>query len=435
MRIKSKAWFIIKRISSLRFSIGLFLTLAFLSILGTVIEQDQSLEYYKTHYSDTSPVLALITWRQILDLGLNHVYSTYWFLVLLSLFFFSLLVCTVSTQLPMLQIARRWSFLYTYAGMKNRLSYTKLRYSSILNISFSLISRNYCVFHKGKAIYGHKGLIGRFAPIIVHAGIILTLAGSVFGFASGFMAQEIVPSGEVFHVQNFVKSGYLSNTSNNLLARVDDFFLTFNQDKSVQQFFSDISLIDNCGNVLQTKLLSVNQPLRFNGLTVYQTDWRIDALRVKIGSRGQLVKILRQRPVNIAQNSHPWFCDLTLCNGHKIFILIPDLDDKLFIYNSKGVLIHVANYGLRNIIYGVPIVFKDLMSSTGLQVKTDPGVNFAYSGFLTLMISILLSYTSYSQIWVTSQKDVLHISGETNRALLAFEDEIVLLCKRYNNLL
>lgn len=418
----------------MRFSISLFLTLALISILGTVIEQDQSLEYYKINYPDDRSAIFWITWRQIISLGLNHVYSTYWFLFLLALFFLGLLVCTFSTQLPILKIARRWSFLYTQAGIKSRMHYSRLRYSSIVNMSFLLISKNYYVFHKGAAMYAYKGLTGRLAPIVVHAGIILTLTGSVFGFASGFMAQEMVPSGEVFHVQNFVKSGYFSYVSADLLVQVDDFFLTFNQDESVQQFFSDISLIDNCGNVFLKKALSVNQPLKFNGVTIYQTDWRIDALRVKIGSRNQLVKALNHRSLGAISNSRFWFCDLILDNGHKLSVLIPDLGDKLLIYNNHGVLIHVTRYGLRNIIYGVPIVFKDLMSSTGLQVKTDPGINFTYFGFLILMTSIMLSYTSYSQIWATKQESILHVSGETNRALLAFEDEIVLLCKRYDNL-
>ncbi len=434
MRIKSKALYLLKSIASLRFSISLFLILAFVSILGTVIEQDQPLGYYKLNYSGSSSILFLINWRQIIGFGLNHVYSTYWFLVLLFLFFFSLLLCTFSTQLPMLKIARRWSFLRTKTGIESKKYCSNLKYCSILNLAFTLSLKKYYIFHKGAALYAYKGLVGRLAPIFVHAGIILTLTGSVLGFTNGFIVQEIVPSSEIFHVQNFVKSGYCSSASYNLLARVDDFFLTFHQDSSVRQFFSNVSLIDNYGNIFLKKSLSVNRPLRFNGLTFYQTDWRIDALRVKIGSNYQLVKPLRQGSLSGAPNSQSWFCDLALDDKRKIFIVISNLDDRLYVYNEHGLLIHMTHYGLRNIIHGVPVVFKDLIASTGLQIKTDPGIALAYFGFLTLMISMLLSYISYSQIWASKHVSILYVAGETNRALLAFEDEIYLVRKNYADL-
>jgi cytochrome c biogenesis protein len=44
--------------------------------LGTIIEQDQSIEVYKINYSLTNPVFGFLTWDRILQFGLDHVYST-----------------------------------------------------------------------------------------------------------------------------------------------------------------------------------------------------------------------------------------------------------------------------------------------------------------------------------------------------------------------
>ena len=38
-----------------------------------------------------------------------------------------------------------------------------------------------------------------------------------------------------------------------------------------------------------------------------------------------------------------------------------------------------------------PITLMDILSSTGLEIKADPGIVLIYSGFLFLMISTLIS--------------------------------------------
>lgn len=430
MYIKTSIWYFIKRVSSLRFSVSLLLLLASASILGTIIEQDQALDYYKANYPGSSLRFFSITWQHIIAFGLNHVYSTYWFFVILFLFFLSLLLCTFSTQLPLLKSARRWNFLYSQASLGNKFRYTRFQYSSLLNFAYVLSLSSYYVFQKGKALYAYKGLVGRIAPVFVHFSIILTLMGSVIGFTNGFMAQEMIPSGEIFHMQNFVKSGYFSSVPDSLLGRIDDFFVVFNADNSIQQFFSRVSLLDHKGRILAGRSISVNSPLRFHGVTLYQTDWKISALRLKIGS-SVIVKSLQRSTAQEMTAFQPWLCGLSVDDRHKIWVAVPSLNNELLIYSDQGVLIKVTHYGLRNVIYGVPIVFKDIVASTGIQVKSDPGLGLAYLGFLILIVNISISYMSYSQVWVSKSVKMLHSGGSSTRAVLAFEDELSQICKKY----
>lgn len=120
MYLKNFMWNSLKFMSSLYFSISLFLLLASVSVLGTVIEQEQSIDYYKSHYPLNRPVLFFMTWKRISWLGLDHMYSTYWFFAILFLFFLSLLICTFSTQLPILQYSRQWSFLYSKKSLEKK---------------------------------------------------------------------------------------------------------------------------------------------------------------------------------------------------------------------------------------------------------------------------------------------------------------------------
>ena len=100
-------------VADLRFSIFILLLISFFSILGTVIEQDQSLEVYKTNYPLTNPSFGILTWDRIIQFGLDHVYKTWWFFTLIFFFGLSLVSCTFLQQLPSLKIARRCQFFRT----------------------------------------------------------------------------------------------------------------------------------------------------------------------------------------------------------------------------------------------------------------------------------------------------------------------------------
>ena len=90
--------------ANLKFSIFILLLISLCSVIGTVIEQDQSIEIYKTNYPLTNPLFGFLSWDLILKLGLDHVYKTWWFLFLIFLFGCSLVLCSFLQQLPALKI-------------------------------------------------------------------------------------------------------------------------------------------------------------------------------------------------------------------------------------------------------------------------------------------------------------------------------------------
>jgi len=59
---------IFRSVADLRFSIFLLLLISVFSIFGTIIEQDQSLEIYKTNYPLTNPIFGFLTWDRIIQL-------------------------------------------------------------------------------------------------------------------------------------------------------------------------------------------------------------------------------------------------------------------------------------------------------------------------------------------------------------------------------
>lgn len=435
MSFKSILWKSLNWISNLYFSISLLLFLALISILGTVIEQNQSLNYYKQHYPIDKPILYFITWKKIIFLGLNHVYSTYWFLSILLLFFCSLIMCTFSTQLPILKYSKQWTFLYNQESLDKKSVTYSIHSSSFINFIYILNIQSYFIFHKGQGIYAYKGLLGKIAPIFVHLSIIISFLGFILRMTSGWVVQEMVPSGEIFHLQNIIASGHLSVVPSILVGKIDDFFITLNDDQSIKQFFSNVSLLNSQGRVLFRNYICVNHPLKFQGMTVYQTDWQINALRLRIGDNREIVKRLDKMQANNQVNNSVWSCDLILHNGKQISIIISNFKNIISIYDPSGLLITTTEYGQWTIIYGIPILFKDLLVSTGLQVKADPGLVISYVGFLVLIISIFISYISYSQIWANHNARFIKFSGQTSRALIVYENELSQIYKQCNYLL
>jgi cytochrome c biogenesis protein len=413
---------IFRLVADLRFSIFILLIISIYSIIGTVIEQDQSIETYKINYPLTNPVFGVLTWDIIIRLGFDHVYKTWSFFGLIFLFGLSLISCTILQQLPSLKIARRCQ-LFRTTGQFYRLKISTILNNFSLNKIVSKIKETeYSIFQQKNIVYCYKGLIGRIAPILVHLSMILVLIGTIIGSLFGFKAQEIVPKTENFHIQNILTSGQLTFIPKSS-ARINDFWITYTKNKTVSQFYSDISILNKQGNETDRKTISVNYPLIHKGVYYYQTDWNLIGLRFQTTNNG----IMEYPLTNLFNNQNKFW--LTWISNNKsleegIIGIINNLQGYCSIYNEKGQFL--GNMELNESgKFNSPITLIEIINSTGLQLKIDPGISTIYFGFCFLMLSTLLSYVTYSQIWILKKKKKLFIGGTTNRALFDFELEFL----------
>ena len=415
-----------KSLADLRFAIAILLIIASFSIIGTVIEQDQSIEVYKLNYPLTNRVFGFLSWDIIIKFGFDHVYKTWWFITALVLFGLSLLTCTILQQLPGLRISRRCQFFRNPQQFQRLKVSTQLKNSNLQKLISSIKQTQYSVFHQRNIIYAYKGLIGRIAPIIVHFSMILILIGTLLGAIMGFKAQEIIPKTETFHIQNILNNGRFTPIPK-VSARVNDFWITYTKQSSIVQFYSDISILNTDGNEITHKTIFVNSPIQYKGINYYQTDWNLIGLRVK----NQKSQILQYPLLNLLNSrAKLWITwvptDQTLEQG--IILLIDNLQGYCSVYNEYGKFL--GNLETNEVFkQNFPITLIDIVSSTGLQIKTDPGIPMIYTGFFFLMVSTLISYITYSQIWIIQKDQKIYIGGNTNRAIFEFELEFFRLIK------
>lgn len=418
---------LIFRLADLRLAILLLLAIALFSISGTVIEQGRSVAFYQSNYPEDPAVLGFISWQVILALGLDQVYTTWWFITLLVVFGSSLTACSFTRQLPTLKSARRWQYYQRPSQFEKLALSTQLPNTSLEEMTPQLKQHRYKIFQEGNKLYARKGIMGRIGPIIVHISMLIILAGAIWGAFTGFVAQEMVASGETFQVKNILEAGKLARSQipKDFAVRVNDFWIDYTPEGEIDQFYSDLSVVDLQGNELKQKTIHVNQPLRYQGVTFYQTDWGISAVKVQINNspvfKLPMAKLNQEGEGRLWGTWVPIKPDLS----EGVSLLTRDLKGTLLVYDTTGELAGVVRPGMGIEIEGLNLKVVDLIGSTGLQIKADPGVPIVYTGFALLMVGVVMSYVSHSQIWALQTENSLYIGGKTNRAQLGFEKEFM----------
>jgi cytochrome c biogenesis protein len=408
----------LKIVTDLRFAIFVLAIIAGLSSLGSFIEQDESLAFYKENYA--KPIYGIIDANFILNLGIDHVYSTWWFLSLLLLLAICLVSCTMTRQFPLLKNSKEFFF----RGKKN--SFLKLPFSiKIKNISYlkeiiltKIQNRNFYLYQKENLIYGYRGLVGRISPILVHLSLIIILVGSSVGAFQNFKAQEILPKGEIFHIQNPLKVGWLTALPS-INTRVNDFWVEYENNR-IHQFYSNLSILDDFGNEIKQQTISVNNPLRYKNVDFYQSDWNLIGIRIK----NIKTNIIYEFPLfsfnNTSKSWITWININDLPKQKSLALVFDQLQNIVFVYDENGNFINFRNTGD---LIEENLRLIDILPSTGLLIKYDPSITIIYFGFGLLMLTTLLSYLPYTQIWILNEKNNCWIGSSTNRGKIQLEIE------------
>ncbi|MEG4106029.1 cytochrome c biogenesis protein [Microcoleus sp. S13_C5] len=418
---------ILPMLADLRLAIILLLTIAFFSISGTVIEQGQSVPFYQSNYPEHPALFGFLTWKVVLIAGLDHVYRTWWFLSILILFGSSLTACTFTRQFPALKAARRWKFYEEPKQFEKLALSAELETVALSSLEPLLQQKNYRIFRESEKVYARKGIIGKIGPIIVHASMLIILAGSIWGAMTGFLGQEIVPSGETFQVQNILDAGPWAGPQipKDWSMRVNRFWIDYTPEGGIDQFYSDLSVLDKTGQEVERKTIHVNEPLRYRGVTFYQADWAIAAVRVRLNKSPVLQLPMAQ--LDTQGKGRIWGAWIPtkpdLSAG--VSLLAKDLQGTMLVYGTDGKLLTTVRAGTAVEVNGVMLTIDEVVGSTGLQIKADPGIPIVYTGFGLLMLSVLMSYLSHSQIWALETNGKLYVGGRTNRAQVSFEREVV----------
>jgi cytochrome c biogenesis protein len=284
------------------------------------------------------------------------------------------------------------------------------------DLARSLAAQGYQVFAtpSGK-VYGFKGLIGKMAPIAVHAALLLSMAGFLTSALGGATGSAMAPEGSAFVIADALKKASplaMLPRAASLRIAVDDFRITYYPSGAVSQFYSDLSVLAPDGTKLASQEMKVNVPLRYKGITAYQTDWAIAAATVRVGeppgaeaaaaataaggdaaaaAEAGLAPPLALPMASLEGasgfNGRIWGTFIPLpgpppapgARPRGVTMVARDFQSAAF-YDASGGFVGVRRPGSGKpiVVDGVPIVLEGLTGATGLELKSDPGVRHGH---------------------------------------------------------
>jgi cytochrome c biogenesis protein len=408
-------------LADLRLAIGLLLVIAITSGVGTAIPQKESGAFYHQRY-DPAPWLGLLHGDGLLALQLDHVYSSGWFLALLAWLGLSLLLCSWRRQWPALQASLRW-IDYQAPRQLSKLSVAETRTLAeperALEALAELLRRSgWQVRPQPGRLAARRGLVGRVGPLLVHAGLVVLMVGASWGALAGQRLEQFLAPGRELELLD-------SRGSSQVTLRLDRFAIQRDPAGRPEQFTSALSLQPPAAPPLRAEI-SVNHPLRYRGMTLYQADWALAAIELQLGRSPVLPLPLQAFPQLGEQvwglvlptrpdGSEPVLLSLSSEQG-PVEVFGPD-------GNSLG---RIVPGGEPVEINGLPIRVLSVLPASGILLKRDPGVPLVYTGFAIALLGGGLSLVATRQLWAVAEAGAgrLHVAGLCNRNLTAFANEL-----------
>ncbi len=408
-------------LSSLKIAILLLILIAISCSIGTIIPQQESEQFYLDNFNK-SPFLGIINGSFLLSLELNHIYTSFWFLFLLIWLGISLTVCSFRRQLPILKSALNW------IDYKDPRQIAKLAIAetiktndpskSLEKLSVNLKKNGWNVKETDGRIAARQGVIGRLGPILIHLGLILLMIGATYGSLTGQNIEKFLAPGRSIDLLD-------SNEEKRLTIELKRFQIDRDPMGRAEQYRSIVKVIEKNGNT-ENKEISVNYPLRFKGLTLYQADWSLAAITLQIDNSPKLQFPIKSFP---ELGEQVWGTIIpTKKNGEDpIFLTVNSELGPVIIYDNDGE--NIATLNINDEAKKVKeslIKVINIIPSSGLLLKRDPGVPLVYTSFAIILIGGSLSIISTKKIWILHEKDksLIYIGGLSNRNLSGLSKEL-----------
>ena len=418
-------------ISDLRLAIALLLLIAIASGVGTVIPQQEPEDFYHRLY-DAQPWLGLANGNWVLHLQLDHIYSSGWFLALLAALGLALMLCSWRRQWPALQAALRWVD-YSQPRQLSKLSVAETLSCSApanqLDALEQLLRRQgWQLQRQPDRLAARRGIAGRIGPLLVHAGLVLLLLGAAWGSLAGQRSEQFLAPGRSLELLD-------RRGNSQLTLALDSFAVQRDPAGRPEQFSSQLRLLQPAqghepgeGSLLRTAAISVNHPLRFRGMTLYQADWALAAIGVQLG-RSPVLELPLQSFPQLGEQIWGLVMPTRPDGSQPVLLLLNSETGPVDVYGADGQSLGQISLGGAALdVDGLPIRVASVLPASGILLKRDPGVPLVYGGFGLALAGGALSLIATRQLWAITEGSGsdgrLHVAGLCNRNLTAFAGEL-----------
>jgi cytochrome c biogenesis protein len=446
-------------ISDLRLAIGLLLVIALASGIGTAIPQKESAPFYHERY-DPHPWLGLLGGEGVLRLQLDHVYSSGWFLALLAWLGLALILCSWRRQWPALQTSLRW-IDYKLPRQLSKLSVAETHLcerpgEALDTLEADLRSAGWSLRRQENRLAARRGVLGRVGPLLVHAGMVVLMVGAAWGALGGQRLERFLAPGRELELLDI-------RGRTQVTVALDDFSIQRDPAGRPEQFASQLRLIapsigsagplheeisgtsssrdrgagepaaepgsPSPGNPKAETLkaeISVNHPLRYRGMTLYQADWALAAIRLQLG-RSPVLELPLQSFPQLGEQIWGLILPTRPDGSEPVLLILASEQGPVRVFGADGkALAQIVPGGPAVEVRGLPIRVEGVLPASGILLKRDPGVPLVYAGFAIALLGGGLSLIATRQLWAIAEPGAgrLHVGGLCNRNLTAFAGEL-----------
>jgi len=502
-------------LSSVKLAVINFAVISVTSVVGTVIEQgaprEQNLELLAKFVGDS---MAPQVYDFLYALGFMDMYKSWWFLALLMIFAINLIICSIDRIPPAWRAATekmkplkdeqfgsfpvKSQIIMSGTPESNR----ERIMSAIRAAGFS--AREEAGVQDGYQVFSSRQGYARLGVYITHLSILVIMIGAVAGVMLGFKGSVILMEGESSAVA-YKKGGYPSNDEQQLVSQallrsggdivraaaefqrspesfmnrlrdigMDPLGFVLKCDNSAVEFYpesyqpkeywSDLSVTDRAGNPIASKRIEVNDPLKHNGYTFYQSSHGVQARAVRQDTTGN-VYYSPYDPTSLPE----FIFDVAPKGGGPAETVRARFNQPFDIPGSSAnatVRSFVPTYGgsqrqqgtMSNLIVelevtdpgqgtysymsaqrtqqppmrdGARLRIRDIwgVEYTGLQVRRDPGVWIVYLGCALMSIGLYMAFfMSHRRLWVQATssggKTTLKVAGTAHKHRETFQHRV-----------
>lgn len=424
---------IVKFLSSLKLTISLLIILAFTSIVGTLIQQQQNPATYVQQFG--KPLYQIFK-----ALGFFNLYHSWWFVSLLALLALNLLVCSLKRLPRDLNLILSPKVKLTEAELKSFSSQEKLvtcNHSLDQTLEMVLANMKKSGFgcrhkikdEKGWHLFSEKGKFSRLAFHITHLSIILIFAGAILGAAKGFSGFMNIVEGQKGNAI-ILQSGGHNSKQLDFEVECKKFEVSYYTDESgnvtgrPKDYKSLLTIYDH-GKEVFSKEIEVNDPLSYQGIYFYQSSFGEVSL-LTITAKTMEGELIGNFPVEEGGSFHfsdknnqettvrllRYFPDFSMDQNRQAFSRSNAPNNPacfLEIVPAHGQPLQTWVFQNFDFPHAGRTEYKYSLTSanqgkkfTGLQVVWDPGVPLVWTGCIILVFGIIIIFSvPHYRLWVT----------------------------------
>jgi cytochrome c biogenesis protein len=370
---------------------------------------------------------------RMIQYGISDIFHTPFFLGLIGLLSINLICASCTRVFPKVKLLKQpmpmlgpneINKMVTHHSVDVKVEPT----NAISALAARLKKAGYKVDVQGSQLTAHWGKWGRLAATVTHIGLLTLLLGVTITSWTGFNGFEPILLHRSLEFAEAQHSKMWVGSLPKWTVRVDETHREDYPNGDPKQWYSTLSVLDPAGKVLKTQQISVNNPLSYDGVDIYQSSWGLHGINVLFNGHKQFLQLQQMGRVHAAvmpldEKTIMLFSIRDPKQPIRLFAKIPEWPQpKLLQLLKKG---EPAKLG------GVTVTYDELVPATGLQYKSDPGLPITYLAFAFIMIGVSMATIPYRQVWAaagqTERGTELVVGGTSRKAKNAFERSLTKL--------